>query len=38
MPSHPQTNFEILRIVKMNLNLMVFIQEVIYLKQSMGYM
>ena len=38
MPPHPQTKFEIQCIIKMNLNLMVFIQEVIYLKQSMGYM
>ena len=38
MPPHPQTNFEILCIVKIKLNLMVFIQEVIYLKQSMGHM
>ena len=29
---HPLTNFEMQRIIKMNLKLMVFIQEIIYLK------
>ena len=37
MPSHPLTNFEIQSIFKMNLNLMVFIQEIIYLKQRMEH-
>ena len=32
MPPHPLTNFEIQNIIKMNLNLMEFIQEMIYLK------
>ena len=32
MPPHPLTNFEIQKIIKMNLDLMVFIQEVIYKK------
>ena len=30
MPPHPLTNFEIQNIIKINLNLMMFIQEVIY--------
>ena len=30
MPPHPLTNFEIQNIIKTNLNLMMFIQEVIY--------
>ena len=30
--NHPLTNFEIQSIIKMNLNLMVFIQDTIYLK------
>ena len=32
MLPHPLTNFEIQKIIKMNLDLMVFIQEVIYKK------
>ena len=32
MPPHPLTNFEIQSIIKMNLNLMAFIQEIVYLK------
>ena len=32
MLSHHLTNFEIQKIIKMNLSLMVFIQEIIYLK------
>ena len=32
MPPHPLTNFEIQNIIKININLMVFIQEIIYLK------
>ena len=31
-------NFEIQSIIKMNLNLIMFIQEIIYLKEMMGYM
>ena len=38
MPLHPLTNFEIQSIIKMNLTSMVFIQEIIYLKQRIGYM
>ena len=30
MPPHPLTNFEI--IIKMNLNLVMFIREIVYLK------
>ena len=33
MPAHPLTNFEIKSITKMSLDLMVFILEIIYLKQ-----
>ena len=32
MPPHPLTNFEIQSIIKMNLNLMVFVQEIIYIR------
>ena len=32
IPSHPLTKFEIQNIIKMNLNLMVFIQETAWLK------
>ena len=32
MPVHPLTNFEIKTVVRGNLNLMMFIQEIIYLK------
>ena len=32
MSPHPLTNFETQNIIKSNLNLMVFIQEIIYLK------
>ena len=32
MPSHPLTNFEIQNIVKMGLDLMVFISEIIHKK------
>ena len=32
MPPYPLKNFQIQNIIKMNLNLMVFIQEIIYLK------
>ena len=37
MPPHALTNFEIQSIIKMNQNLMVFIQEIVYLKQRMGH-
>ena len=33
MPPHPLTNFEYRNIIKMNQNLMVFFQEIIYLKK-----
>ena len=36
MPPHLLTNFEIQNIIKTNLNLMVLIQEIIYLKQRMA--
>ena len=32
MPPHPLTNFEIQSIIKMNLNLMAFIEEIIYIR------
>ena len=32
MPPHPLTNFEIKSIIKMNLNLMAFIEEIIYIR------
>ena len=38
MLPHPLTNFEIQNIMKINLDLMVFIQEIIYKKQRMGHM
>ena len=37
MPTHSLTNLEIKYILQTNLNLMVFIQGIIYLKQRMGY-
>ena len=38
MSPHPLTNFEIQIAVKMNVNVMVFIREIIYLKQKIGHM
>ena len=32
MPPHPLTNFEIQSIIKMNLNLMAFVEEIIYIR------
>ena len=32
MPPHPLTNFEIQSIIRMNLNLMAFIEEIIYIR------
>ena len=37
MPPHPLTNFEIQKYYQNKLSLMAFIQEIIYLKQSMGH-
>ena len=37
MPPNPLTNFEIYKYYQMNLDLMVFIQEIIYLKLRTGY-
>ena len=37
MPSHPLPNFKIQNIIRKNLNLMVFIQEIIYQKQKVGH-
>ena len=34
IPPHPLTNFEIQNIIKMNQDLMVFFQEIIYLKNK----
>ena len=36
MPSHPLTNFEIQKYYEININLIVFIQEIIYQKKRMG--
>ena len=38
MPPHPLTGFEIQMYYQMNLILMVFIQEIIYLKQRVRHM
>ena len=39
LPPHPLTNFKIQSITRMNLDLMVFILELIYqIKQRMGHM
>ena len=39
LPPHPLTNFKIQNITRMNLDLMVFILELIYqIKQRMGHM
>ena len=38
MPSHPLTNFEIQKYYQNEPYLIVFIQEIIYLKQRMGQM
>ena len=38
MPPNPLNNFEIQSMIKMNLNLIMFIQERIYVKEMMGYM
>ena len=37
MPPHPLTNFEIQNIIKMSLDLMVFVLEIIYKKYRMGH-
>ena len=38
MSPNPLNSFEIQIIIKMNLNLIMFIQEIIYLKEIMEYM
>ena len=38
MPPHPLTNFEIQKYYQNNINLMVFIQKIIYIKQNMCQM
>ena len=38
MSHHPLTNFEIQNYLKNNLNLMMLIQEINYLKQTMGHL
>ena len=38
IPPNLLNNFEIQSIIKMNLNLIMFIQEIIYLKQTIGHM
>ena len=38
MPPNHLNSFEIQSIIKMNLNLIMFIQEIIYLKEIMEYM